>query len=191
MTTWVALLRGINLGSRKRISMGDLRALFETLGLEGVRTYVVSGNVVFESARRGRALLAGEIERAIESTLGHEVTVVLRTGPELARIVAANPFPDVEPSTVHLTFLGDKPAGDQVRALEAASYGEDEFAVRGTEVYLHCPNGYGRSKLSNEAIERRLGVAGTTRNWRTTTALATMAAERKLDPERRARGVKR
>ena len=179
MTTWVALLRGINLGSRKRISMVDLRALFETLGLDAIRTYVVSGNVVFESQRRARGALAGDIERAIESTLGHDVTVVLRTGPELARIVAANPFPDAEIATLYVTFLGDTPARDRVRALEEVSIGGDEFAVRGTEVYLHVPNGYGRSKLNNETLERRLGVAGTTRNWRTTTALAGMATERR------------
>jgi uncharacterized protein (DUF1697 family) len=180
MTTWVAMLRGINLGSHKRIAMGELRALFETLGLEGMRTYVVSGNVVFESPRRGRAALAGDIEGAIESTLGHDVTVVLRTGPELARIVAANPFPDAGSSTLYVTFLGDTPARDRVRELEAApTEGDDEFAVRGTEVYLHFPNGYGRSKLNNEALERQLGVAGTTRNWRTTTTLAGMASERR------------
>ena len=177
MTTWVALLRGINLGSRKRISMADLRALFETLGLEAIRTYVVSGNVVFESPRRARAALAGDIERAIESTLGHDVTVVLRTGPELARIVAANPFPDADIATLYVTFLGDTPPRDRVRALEEVSIEGDEFAVRGTEVYLHVPDGYGRSKLNNETLERRLGVAGTTRNWRTTTTLAGMATE--------------
>ena len=177
MTTWVALLRGINLGSRKRISMADLRALFETLGLDAIRTYVVSGNVVFESQRRARAVLAGDIERAIESTLGHDVTVVLRTGPELARIVAANPFPNADIATLYVTFLGDTPPRDRVGALEEVSIGGDEFAVRGTEVYLHVPNGYGRSKLNNETLERRLGVAGTTRNWRTTTTLAEMATE--------------
>ena len=177
MTTWVALLRGINLGSRKRISMADLRALFETLGLVAIRTYVVSGNVVFESQRRARAVLAGDIERAIESTLGHDVTVVLRTGPELARIVAANPFPNADIATLYVTFLGDTPPRDRVGALEEVSIGGDEFAVRGTEVYLHVPNGYGRSKLNNETLERRLGVAGTTRNWRTTTTLAEMATE--------------
>ena len=154
--------------------------MFESLGLEGIRTYVVSGNVVFESPRRARAALAGDIERAIESTLGHDVTVVLRTGPELARIVAANPFPKAEPSTLYVTFLGDAPARDRVRALAEVPLGGDEaFDVRGTEVYLHFPNGYGRSKLNNEALERRLGVAGTTRNWRTTTALAGMATERR------------
>ena len=177
MTTWVALLRGINLGSRKRISMADLRALFETLGLEAIRTYVVSGNVVFESPRRARAALAGDIERAIESTLGHDVTVVLRTGPELARIVAANPFRDAEIAQIYVTFLGDAPARHRVRALEEVSIEGDECAVRGTEVYLRVRNGYGRSTLNNETLERRLGVAGTTRNWRTTTTLAGMATD--------------
>jgi uncharacterized protein (DUF1697 family) len=133
---------------------------------------------VFESPRRARAPLTHDIERAIESTLGHDVTVVLRTGPELARIVAANPFLDAAPSTLYVTFLGDAPAGDRVRALETmAVEGDEAFAVRGSEVYLHFPNGYGRSKLNNEALERRLGVPGTTRNWRTTTTLAGMATE--------------
>jgi len=157
--------------------MADLRALFETLGLEAIRTYVVSGNVVFESPRRARAALAGDIERAIESTLGHDVTVVLRTGPELARIVAANPFRDAEIAQIYVTVLGDAPARDRVRALEEVSIEGDECAVRGTEVYLRVRNGYGRSTLNNETLERRLGVAGTTRNWRTTTTLAGMATD--------------
>jgi uncharacterized protein (DUF1697 family) len=137
----------------------------------------VSGNVVFESPRRARAALAGDIERAIESTLGHDVTVVLRTGPELARIVAANPFRDAEIAQIYVTFLGDAPARDRVRALEEVSIESDECAVRGTEVYLRVRNGYGRSTLNNETLERRLGVAGTTRNWRTTTTLAGMATD--------------
>jgi uncharacterized protein (DUF1697 family) len=168
---YAALLRGINLGSRNKVAMPDLRALFEDLGAEDVTTYVQSGNVVFRSDR-GAAELGRAIEREITKRLGLDVTVLLRTRAELAKVRDGNPFAGAEPKALHLTFLAKKPQTARVRGLDPKRSPPDEFRVVGREVYLHCPNGYGRSKLSNAYFEKQLGVAATTRNWNTVTKLA-------------------
>ncbi len=174
--TFVALIRGINLGARNRVSMADLRALVEGLGCEEVRTYVQSGNVVFRS-RAGAAKLRRELEDAIRRTLGLDVTVLVRTKAELTRVAARNPFraAGADPATLHVTFLAERPDRGRVRELSERSVDPDELRVDGAQVYLHCPNGYGRSKLGNDFFERALGVPATTRNWRTVTALAELA----------------
>jgi uncharacterized protein (DUF1697 family) len=157
--------------------MGDLRALFADLGFEDVSTYVQSGNVVFKGAG-GAEKLGRAIEKGMKKDLGVEVPVLLRTRTELAKIVERNPFlrDGREPATLHVTFLTDKPARARVAELDPAAFGSDELAIVGREVYLHCPNGYGRSKLTNAFFERRLGVGATTRNWKTVTTLAELAS---------------
>jgi uncharacterized protein (DUF1697 family) len=173
MPTYVALLRGINLGARNRVAMADLRAVVEQAGGEDVRTYVQSGNVVFRS-RSSAARLAGSLEAGIRRTLGLDIAVLVKTQRELAKLVERNPFASADPSTLHVTFLAKAPARDRVRKLSEQSFGPDELHVTGREVYLCCPNGYGRTKLSNAFLEKQLAVPATTRNWRTVTALAEM-----------------
>jgi uncharacterized protein (DUF1697 family) len=174
--TWVALLRGINLGARNKVSMAGLRELFADLGAEDVKTYVQSGNVVFRSPG-ARSDLTKAIENEIHSRLGLDLTVVVRTNRDLARLVSANPFAKHEPdeTKLHVTFLAEPPERGRVAALEKNRFVPDEFRVTRSAVYLHCPQGYGRSKLSNAFFEKQLGVAATTRNWRTVTALAELA----------------
>jgi uncharacterized protein (DUF1697 family) len=171
--TWVALLRGINLGARNKISTGDLRELVSGLGAEDVTTYLQSGNVVFRSSGARRDLTLA-IESEIGSRLGLDVTVVLRTKAELAKLVAGNPFADDErdESKLHVTFLAEQPTPARVATLEEKRFAPDELRVTRGAVYLHCPEGYGRSKLSNTFFEKQLDVPATTRNWRTVTALA-------------------
>jgi uncharacterized protein (DUF1697 family) len=176
-TSYAALLRGINLGSHKRIAMADLRALVEELGCEDVSTYVQSGNVVFRSDLRADD--AGrKIERAIQKELGYEVTVVIRTARQLRDLVANNPFirAKVQQKTLYVTFLAEKPARARVEKLGQASFEPERFDLSGEDVYLHFPSGYGRVKLNNAMLERQLGVAATTRNWRTVTALSELTA---------------
>jgi uncharacterized protein (DUF1697 family) len=174
--TYVALLRAINLGARNKVSMADLRELFEALGAADVSTYVQSGNVVFRSPEAA-AKLSQAIEQRIDERLGLGVKVLLRTKTELARVVAANPLAGRgrEPSTLHVTFLAGTPARAGVRGLDPKRFEPDELRVVGREVYLHCPNGYGRSKLTNAFFEKELGTAATTRNWKTVTKLAELA----------------
>jgi uncharacterized protein (DUF1697 family) len=174
----IALLRGINLGRTARISMGDLRGVFTGLGHTDVTTYLQSGNVVFTSAGPDLAGLAGDIETAISGELHLDVRVLVRSGPEMADVVAANPFAAEEddPTLLHVTFLAEQPDPAAVAEFAAPAGEPSRYAIAGREVFLHCPNGYGRSKLSNAFIERRLKVTATTRNWRTTTRLRDMAA---------------
>lgn len=173
MPTYVALLRGINLGARNKIAMADLRELFAALGCENVSTYVQSGNVVCTSSKQADELTRA-IERRIADDLGLDVSVLLRTKAQIAKVKAGNPF---DPEGSHVTFLAEKPAAARVRELDPDRSPGDEFRVNGREVYLDCPNGYGRSKLTNAYFEKRLGVAATTRNWRTVTELARLAGE--------------
>jgi uncharacterized protein (DUF1697 family) len=174
---YVALLRGINLGGHNKVSMSDLRVLFASLGAEDVETYVQSGNVIFESTE-GPGKLTDALEKRIRRDLGLSVTVLLRTRPQLARVHAGNPFAKSgkESTKLHVTFLAEKPDLARVRELDPERAEPDEFEVVGQEVYLHCPNGYGRSKLTTAYFEKKLGVAATTRNWKTVTKLAELVS---------------
>jgi uncharacterized protein (DUF1697 family) len=176
--TYVALLRGVNLGPRNKVSMADLRALFGTLGCEDVTTYVQSGNVVFKNCVAGPDELAAEIEGRIARELGLGIRVLLRTDEQLAKVAADNPFAAKESDALklHVTFLAEAPEGTRIDALQAKQFAPDEFRVVGGEVYLHCPNGYGRTKLGNTYFEKELGVTATTRNWRTVTKLAELVS---------------
>jgi uncharacterized protein (DUF1697 family) len=172
---FVALLRGVNVGGRT-LPMQQLRDLVTSLGHTDVATYIQSGNVLFGSGRGDRDAIAGEIRAAIKATVGHEVTVVLRTPAELERVIAANPFADRgETRSLHVTFLADPPAAETLERLDAAERVADEYHVTDLEIYVWCLTGYGRTVLTNEFFERRLKVAATTRNWRTVTTLAQMA----------------
>ena len=177
MTTYVALLRGVNLGARNKVSMADLRTLFESLGAEDVQTYVQSGNVIFKSRVGGAGELTEAIERGISRELGLDIRIMLRTSERLARIVAGNPFAasQSDGTKLHVTFLADVPERARAHRLDSVAFEPDEFRVQGREVYLHTPNGYGRSKLSNAYFEKQLDVAATTRNWNTVTKLAELA----------------
>lgn len=163
-TRYVALLRGINVGGRTKVAMDDLRRLFTELGHGNVTTYIQSGNVLFDAVGRAAGIAAG-IEARIAAELGLSVTVILRSATDLERVAAANPFVGQVPdeSKLHVTFLARRPTATVERPAGVA----DEMVVAGREVYLHCPGGYGRTKLDNAFFERRLGVPATTRTWRT------------------------
>jgi uncharacterized protein (DUF1697 family) len=178
--TRIALLRGINIGSKKRIKMDALRALIESLGYENPRTYVNSGNVVFDSGGRTTNLtIAAAIEHALRDQHGLDVPVVVRTGPEMADIVAANPFPQVAatPKLLHVSFLSETPEPTLVDALGDVERGHDEYRVVGPNVYLHYPHGLARATFMLNGFDRALKVASTSRNWNTVIKLAEMANE--------------
>jgi uncharacterized protein (DUF1697 family) len=178
MPAYAALLRAINLGNRNKVSMPDLRRLFEDgLGAGDVATHVQSGNIVFRVPERSTAKVESAIEKRIADDLGLDIKVLVRTKAQLAEVVAASPFADrADVSKVHVTFLVGEPSGERVSGLDPSKFLPDEFAVLGREVHLHCPNGYGRSKLNNAFFEKKLAQPGTTRNWRTVTTLADMTA---------------
>jgi uncharacterized protein (DUF1697 family) len=162
MSTYVALLRGVNVGGRK-LPMADLRATFDGLGHTGVRTYIQSGNVVFTAKTGSKEKVRATIERAIERDSGLDVSVLLRTPAEMSSVLKRNPF-GVE---AYVTFLDAKPTTKQVAGIEREKYMPDEFVVDGREVFLRCPNGYGNTKINNALFERKLATRATTRNWKT------------------------
>lgn len=170
MTTYLALLRGINLGARNKISMPELRRLFEDLGHQDVVTYVQSGNIVFQSRSPG-AKIAPTIESAISDIFGLSVPVVLRTLSDVKRIAVRNPFitDDAVFTSLHVMFLAEKPARGVIDSLDHDRSPPDEFEVRGREIYVRYPNGAGRSKLTIDYFERKLGTTATARNWNTVT----------------------
>ena len=179
MPTWVALLRGINVSGHKAIPMVRLRKTFEGTGFEGVKSYVQSGNVIFETPASALDKLARKIEEGIRRDFGLSVTVILRTAGELKKIVKGNPFlteKGIDPTKLHITFLAKPPSKTALKNLETLPTSPDRFRLIDRQVYLYCPEGYGKSKLSNSAFEKTLLVDATTRNWRTTTTLCEMAA---------------
>lgn len=178
MTRHIALLRGINLGSRNRISMPDLREALEAAGFEDVRTYVQSGNVVL-SIKASPTQVARKVEKQVADRFGLDIDVVVRTRDELADVVRRNPLGEVatEPKRYQVTFLARKPDRTLVRKLEAARIDPEEFVVSGREIYAWHPKGVARSRLWAQLADRRLGVTATARNWATVTKLLALADE--------------
>ena len=168
-TVFAALLRGINVGGKNRIPMPELRELFGGLGHEDVVSYVQSGNVVFRSSEPDPAAVSGALETAVGERFGISVSVLLRTHRELGTTAAGNPFLDhgTETSRLHVLFLSAPPASAAVETLDENRSPGDEFAVSGSTIYLSFPNGSGRTKLTLDYFERRLGLVGTARNWNT------------------------
>src|SRR4051812_7130652 len=151
MPVIVSMLRGVNLGPTRRLKMDDLRAVYESLGLRDVRTYVQSGNVVFRSAR---ALSPARVEAAIEKRFGFHSSVIHRTPAELREVIARNPFPGVEGSKLAVWFLADDPgeaAREKVRALDTPP---EKLHIEARELYIWFPNGQGRSTLNLGKVDR-------------------------------------
>ena len=171
---WVALLRAVNVGSRNRVPMAQLREALEAAGYGPVRTYIQSGNVLLTAPTEDREALATHLERIVSEGFGIKSAVVLRTSAEIAGVVASHPFgPDT--SSTHVVFLYRPPPAASVSHLAALDIAPDRVEVAGTDVFVHYPNGIQGARLSAAQLERTLGVPGTMRNWRTVAALAGLA----------------
>ncbi len=173
-----ALLRGINLGAVNRLPMAELAAMFTAAGCREVQIYIQSGNVVYRATSALAARVPALIAAAIAERFGHRVPVVTRTAAELLALSRANPFlrAGADPATLHVVFLAERPTAARVATLDPDRSPPDELAVRGREVYLRCPDGFGRSKLTNDYFESRLATTTTIRNWRTVLKLVDMTA---------------
>jgi uncharacterized protein (DUF1697 family) len=170
-------LRAVNVGGNNQISMTELRALLETLGYSDVATYIQSGNVVFASTARTSAGLDETIEAAINRKFGLRIDVVVRSARELKAAIDKNPFRGIAPEqAVHIAFLDKVPDLSRLAAIDVERFKPDEFAIVGREVYLHLPNGVGRSKLPPALVPKLAPSVATVRNWNTVTKLAEMAA---------------
>ena len=172
---YVALLRGINVGGRNRLPMADLRDIFTAAGCAEVRTYIQSGNAVFEATHDLAEALPEIVTVAIRGKFGYETAVVVRSGEEMRRVATSNPFDTSgDPRLLHVAFLADTPIAEAVSSLDPDRSPPDEFVVRGRDVYLRYPNGVARSKLTNEYLASRLQTVSTMRNWRTVLKLLEM-----------------
>jgi uncharacterized protein (DUF1697 family) len=176
MARHIVLLRGINLGSRNRVPMPKLRELLESGGFDDVKTYLQSGNVVLSSAKTADAVRR-EVERLISKELGLDIDVVVRSRPELAKVVERNPLGDVatNPKRYQVSFLAKKPPAGLEQRLANAAADTERFAIHGREIYAWHPNGVARSKLRALLAGRQLGVTATSRNWTTVTKLLELA----------------
>lgn len=176
MTTWIAFLRGVNMGGHHKLPMKALAALMEGLGCRDVRTYIRSGNAVFRHPADDPAPLARHIRETIHEAHGFAPRVLLLRREALEHAAAANPFPEGEaaPARLALFFLSRAPERPDFAGLERVRGRAEAYALQGATFYLYAPEGFGRSKLAAR-VERLLGVEATARNWRTVTAVLALA----------------
>ena len=178
MTRYVALLRAVNVAGRNTVAMADLRAWIEELGFKNPCTLLNSGNVVFEGAKLSTERLEAKLETEAKKALKIDTPFVIRTGVDLERVIARNPFPKEaasDPGHLIVVFAKTELAAANVTSLEAAIVGRERVRADGRHLYAVYPDGAGRSKLTAALIDRTLGVAGTGRNWNTVTKLKEMA----------------
>jgi uncharacterized protein (DUF1697 family) len=180
MTTYISLLRGINVSGQKLIKMDALRKSYENLDFHNVTTYLQSGNVIFTGKDTRPDELAQTITRQIEKDFGFDVLVIVLFIDKLKQIIDSNPFVknnNKDKNFLHVTFLSSKPLKFDMNAIEEKKLNGEEIIISDNAVYLYCPNGYGKSKLSNSFLEIKLKVGGTTRNWKTTNQLLKIAQQ--------------
>jgi len=180
MKVVISMLRGVNLGSHKRVKMEELRALYESLGLRDPQTYVQSGNVLFRTSEKNLGSVAKRIEKAIESSFGFQADVILRTTSELREALAKNPFAPrsgIDPAKLLVTFLASDPGEEAREKLRQIKAEPEELWIDGRELFIYFPNGLARPKLSIPLIERTLKTSGTGRNWNSVRKLLEMAEE--------------
>jgi uncharacterized protein (DUF1697 family) len=177
MARLVALLRGINVGGRKKVPMARLREVLEAAGFEDVKTYVQSGNVVLSAPRRSPAKIGREIEAAIEAEFGFDVAVVMRTRDELAALVEDDPLGDVATNPTYrvVVFLAEKLDRSRLAGVEPDAFSPEAFELRDREIVMWAPEGQRDSRIVKTLTEKRTGVVGTARNWRTVEKLLAMA----------------
>jgi uncharacterized protein (DUF1697 family) len=187
MPVVVSLFRAVNVGGYNRMPMQALRAVYDSLGLLGVQTYVQSGNVVCRTPGKDIRGLAARIADAVEAAFGFRPAVVLRTVPELRAVVEGNPFAgrkDVAPNRLLVSFLDGEPGPEAPGRMKEFDGYEEELRLAGRELYIHYPDGAGRSKLTAARLDRALGgVTGTARNWNTVLRLLELAEALEASPK--------
>lgn len=179
MSGFVALFSGINVGGNRIVKMAELRAFFEELGFADVASYVQSGNVVFRSTQTDVAALTKALQEAFEQRWGFHSRILVRDAAWFARLVADNPYPEIvdDPTKLHAMALERVPTPEETGRLAEKCTGPERFEIEGDVLYLHAPDGLGKSKFA-EILPRTLKVPGTMRNWRSVLALAEMIGQR-------------
>lgn len=178
MKTYISILRGINVSGQKLIKMDALKKMYESLGFTNVKHYVQSGNIIFSSETVKADSLAEKISSQVERDFGFQVPVLVMTKEELQKIIDENPFArnaERDLSALYVTFLDGSLGEFDQSAIESVLQNGEAIHFGSNVVYLFCPGGYGRTKLSNTFLERKLKLKATTRNWKTTNKLLQLA----------------
>jgi uncharacterized protein (DUF1697 family) len=176
MPRYIALLRGINVGGNTMIKMSELKAAFEECGFENVVTYINSGNVAFDTGKVGEFILVKRLEAMIEKQFAKQIPVMVREQAEITELLKSNPFEGQFEShkEMHVLFLKEEMPPEKLEQLLAAAPDGERYAVIGRELYCHLPMGVIDSLLGKSFLEKKLKLAVTGRNWRTTEKLATL-----------------
>lgn len=179
MSKLFSFLRGVNMTGHNTIKMTDLTEIFKRLGFKDAKTYIQSGNVIFTSIDDLTTKeIALKIEASITKKFGYKVSAIVRTENELKTAVKLNPFiseMDTDHSKMAVIFLTEKPTPDQIARIAEVDYPPDKFKIVGKEIYIYCPNGFGRTKLYTNFFENKMKVTGTARNWKTINAVLEIA----------------
>jgi len=173
------MLRGINVSGQKKIRMQELKDLYESMGLQEVQTYIQSGNVIFQCADLDMADLKNRIEGTIQAAYGYSVAVLIRTPDEFRRLVENNPLSgekNIDLTRLQVTFLSASPEKWPMEKIEETKAESENCFISGREIYLYCPEGYGKTRLSTNFFEKKLKVSATTRNWKTVNKLLELAS---------------
>ncbi len=178
MKTYIALLRGINVGGKNKIKMANLRLLLEENGFKNVQTYIQSGNIVFNTSEENKRELENIIAEIIKKNYDFEVPVVVKTGEEIQSILTNNPYKnqeDLNSNKIYFVLLKKQPSEENKEILNAISFTNESLEINPNCVYLRCALGAGKAKCTNNLIEKKLKVAATTRNYKTMLKLQEMA----------------
>lgn len=180
MTTYISILRGINVSGKNLIKMDALKKMYEGLHFKNVKTYIQSGNVIFSTQPGEEKEIADKIAKQIKKEFGFDVPVIVLTADKLREIIQQNPFikdKQKDVAFMHVTFLADVPKEFDKKGIEEKKSAGEEMEFSDDAVYLYCPVGYGQTKLNNNFLENKLKVGATTRNWKTANVILEMASQ--------------
>jgi uncharacterized protein (DUF1697 family) len=176
---YIALLRGINVGTGRKVQMAVLKKLCEKLGLQNVQSYIQSGNLVFSLVKpEAIPITENRLRQTFTEAFGFDIPVIVRSAEEWSALISKNPFLSeevIEDGRLYLTCLQDEPAPESLEKIKALPYLPDRYEIIGRDVFLFCTSGYGSSKLSNSFFESKMKVQATTRNWKTVLKLHEMS----------------
>jgi uncharacterized protein (DUF1697 family) len=185
MKRYISFLRGVNMAGHNSIRMNDLSELYRDLGFDDPKTYIQSGNVIFSNYEDLSVPdIAIKIEKAIFEKFSYKIAVIIRTPEELRKIISNNPFlceDNFDPSRNAVMFLSENPMEAQINKVINIDYTPDKFKITGSEIFIYCPNGFGKTKLYTNFFEKKMGVTGTARNLKTIDTILDLA--KKGSPE--------
>lgn len=185
--TCITMLRGVNMTGHNTIKMTRLADMFRQLGYTDAETYIQSGNIVFTCHNGDIDDVSSGIRKSVLSEFNLNIAVIIRTLDEMKKIISANPFmeePDFDPSKMAVLFLEFRPSEEQILKVAGIDYPPDKFRINGSEIYIYCPDGFGKTKLYTNFFEAKMKVTGTARNWRTVNKLIDMAEKKNKDPDK-------